>query len=277
MLLLCIILALVHSQTTPHENCMEKLLTALDAVPTNEPERFDRMTETIIRHLVSPPIVLGTADNELVDPLTVNDPGALIPPEFGGPRGNDEDAGQIYQMWQQSVQRVIASLKKFRGDAHQHEALDFLMKVEDLAGNFRELLTARTPTGERQRIIDLNEGQEIDITNGAFSPFHLGHRGARETAHEVSYPKGGVAAVVEKFMGGKFVLVCRRIPIWGEAWFSRRRIIGYKRVYFFRYLPCEYIKAVIFRGESDDFTVSSKEVCDYALLKYWNYPLRRVN
>ena len=121
------------------------------------------------------------------------------------------------------------------------------------------------------------DNQEIEITNGAMVPFLLGTRGLHETSYQGSMQPGGSAFVLKEFMGLKAILVCKYIPIWQEAWYSRRKIIGYKRVYYLKYVPCEYLKSIIYKDtiKGVEKYVKTIQHCDHALLSYWNFPLKR--
>jgi hypothetical protein len=195
---------------------------------------------------------------------------------------------------------AIKVLDGYDGYAHQHEANEFLQKVSDVARNFYELLKEPLGTNntrnvdlrkltkemdervnpfdpDRERVLQLRDGQEIEITNGAMVPFLLGTRGLHETSYQGSMQPGGSAFVLKEFMGLKAILVCKYIPIWQEAWYSRRKIIGYKRVYYLKYVPCEYLKSIIYKDtiKGVEKFVKTIQHCDHALLSYWNFPLKR--
>lgn len=254
---------------------LDEMIDALGR--TTNSASFDKLTEDILGHLVGPPLPLGTPGNEVLEPQDF--PGFVLPPEVGGPQGNSEDADIIFRDWTNKVDRLVDALKEVKQDGdNRFEALDFIQKVRDVAENFRELVN--TPLNPNDplsiRIIELQDNQEIEITNAAKLPIRLGVRGVPEASYQINVPHDGSAVVLKEFLGLKSILVCRSIPIWQEPWSSRRRIIGYKRVYYLKFVPCEYLKSITYKDTSAGvkMDVNTRQHCDRALLSYWNYPIQ---
>ncbi len=245
-------------------NPVQELLNDMAKVPVEQADRFNHLAEQLVGHLVGPPVILATPDNELMD--NERFPGLAVPEQFGGPRQTPEDAQDIFQAWCDMVDQAIETLNRFEGNASQREAAEFLHKAADVAKNLHELINAGALT--------LRDNQEIEISNAARLPFRLGVRGVPEASYQGEIPKDGSAFVLKEFLGLKLTLVRRPIPIWQEAWYSRRRIIGYRWVYYLQWTPCEYLKSILYHDTDNGVVprVHTRQHCDRALLSYWAYP-----
>ncbi len=84
---------------------------------------------------------------------------------------------------------------------------------------------------------------------------------------------GQCSAAIKEFQGVKAVVSARQLPIWVEPWFARARIVGFKTVWAFEFVPAEYIKtiAVCNNGGQLDTTVSSVTVHDRGLMHFWRF------
>jgi hypothetical protein len=84
---------------------------------------------------------------------------------------------------------------------------------------------------------------------------------------------GECAAVVKEIQGIKVVVTPRRIPIWVEPWFARARIVGFKTVWVWEFVPAEFIKTigVCNNGGSLNVEVTSAVVLDRQLLHFWRF------
>ena len=228
-------------------------------------EDVDRVTEALVSHLIGPPIILSTPNTEILKSQRF--PGFVIPPQHGGPQGKRSDANNIYLKWRDQMQNAMNVLKEHKVRGNQYEAIDLLHKILDMAKNFHDLI--------ENNVLELNNNQEIEITNSAKTPIRLGVRGIHESTFQGTLNAGGSAFVLKEFMGLKSILVCRAIPIWQEPWYSRRRIIGYKRIYYLKLIPCEYLKSILYKDTPNGIIKSIKTTqhCDRALMSFWNYPL----
>lgn len=250
----------------PNPAGLDHLFDKLENLHADDTDEFDRLAETLVGHLTGPPIILAAPDKELRDPK--EGPGALVPPEFNGPTGDPADAEDIFQGWCGHLDHAIQILRKYRGRGNQHEAAEFLIKLRDVAQNLHELIQGGA--------LRLNDNQEIALTNAARVPVHFGVRGVPEASFQGTIPPGGSHVVTKEFLGLRASLVCRPVPIWVEPWYARRRIIGYRRVYYIQYIPCEYIKSIIYTDAHDsvDVDVHVTKQCDRELLSFWAYPGR---
>lgn len=240
----------------------------------DEAENFDSTMELIVGHLMAAPIVLATDGDVLTRKEAEQMPGALIDAEDGGPTGNPEDAERVFQEWCNDIGRARGILNGFKSAAHQAEALDLLERAEDMARNFHDLILGDIQRNNTRPALGLVEGQERLIENSAALPFKFGRRGVVERTFQSELPLKGGAVVLKEFAGIRAYVVCRFIPIWAEPWTSRRRLIGYRRVYHIRYYPCEYLKSIIYDAEKDP-RVHTMWHCDRGLLSFWNYPVIR--
>lgn len=84
---------------------------------------------------------------------------------------------------------------------------------------------------------------------------------------------GECAAAIKEFQGIKAVVTARQLPIWVEPWFSRARIVGFKTVWTFEFVPAEFIKtiSVCNNGGSLETTVDSFVVHDRELMNFWRF------
>jgi hypothetical protein len=83
--------------------------------------------------------------------------------------------------------------------------------------------------------------------------------------------------IMKELFGLKLRLYYTYVPLWQEPWYSRRRIIGWRPVWHMRWLPCEYIKSIVYTKDDSDPnmlnnpTITRKEFCDPSLLTYWHW------
>lgn len=103
--------------------------------------------------------------------------------------------------------------------------------------------------------------------------------GSPHIAHERAFtgqvPDGGAHVVTKEFFGLQLRLFWRWVPIYVEPWYPRRRIIGYRRHLYVRWVPCEYIKSIVYQDSDDGSAIvpriSSQTHCDHSLLYFWRY------
>lgn len=60
--------------------------------------------------------------------------------------------------------------------------------------------------------------------------------------------------VLKEFHGMILKIQCKIIPIWVEPWYSRAKIVGYKKIWYIEYVPAEFIKRIVtcYTGCADD-------------------------
>lgn len=84
---------------------------------------------------------------------------------------------------------------------------------------------------------------------------------------------GQCAAIVKEIQGIKVIVTPRRIPIWVEPWFARARIVGFKTVWTWEYVPAEFIKTISVCNNNGSLTTtaSTKVILERELLHFWRF------
>jgi hypothetical protein len=84
---------------------------------------------------------------------------------------------------------------------------------------------------------------------------------------------GECAAVVKEIQGIKVVVTRRLIPIWVEPWFARARIVGFRSVWIWEFVPAEFIKTISVCNNNGllNTTVSTQVVLERELMHFWRF------
>ncbi len=84
---------------------------------------------------------------------------------------------------------------------------------------------------------------------------------------------GDCAAIVKEIQGIKVVVTPRKIPIWVEPWFARARIVGFKTVWTWEFVPAEFIKTITVcnNNRTTEVSVTTAIVLDRQLLHFWRF------
>jgi hypothetical protein len=85
---------------------------------------------------------------------------------------------------------------------------------------------------------------------------------------------GECAAVVKEIQGIKVVVTPRRIPVWVEPWFARARIVGFKTVWTWEFVPAEFIKTLGFCNQNGHIaleTIDTTVIQERQLLHFWRF------
>ena len=87
-----------------------------------------------------------------------------------------------------------------------------------------------------------------------------------------------IAVVVKEIQGIKAVVTQRVIPVWVEPWFARARIVGFRTVWVWEFVPAEFIKTLTFRHTGDSIEVDSqiKVILERQLLHFWRFSHKDV-
>ena len=100
----------------------------------------------------------------------------------------------------------------------------------------------------REILPDSPEAQAL-IDKDLRAPFlPISFRGNREPNEDIFKDVIGpneCHVVVKEIHGLKAKLRCKVIPIWVEPWWTRRTIVGYKKVWWIEYVPAEFIKRIL--------------------------------
>jgi hypothetical protein len=84
---------------------------------------------------------------------------------------------------------------------------------------------------------------------------------------------GQCAGIVKEIQGIKVVVTPRRIPIWVEPWFARARIVGFKTVWTWEFVPAEFIKTISVCNANGSLTTtaSTQVILERELLHFWRF------
>jgi len=262
----------------------------------------DLWAQCIISHVVGPPIVLpdpfanGTDTdviaiyNQFIRDLLSS---AEVLKTFGN-NGGSPAAAEAAQFLE-SVQSVVAAVKyQLDSAAANNDCGRLLPQVEPtnakgvrivdptLCQKIRNGDPIPSPTfnGDPLTVVAPLGDDNIfrDFVASPFLPLPPfgapDSRAPKEAQASRSIPPGGAFLAVKEVFGLKLRLWYTNIPIWVEPWYPRRRIVGFRKIWQLRWVPCEYIKSII--SNSDNYqvqppTFNAVEYCDSRLLSYWRW------
>ena len=207
-----------------------------------------------------------------------------------------QDTTDIFNEWRQLVDQAIAGLDGHAtgggaaaGDAL--EASDFLQLVREMTDELALRTQSCNPadlgtgnpgcglieqTDQMPPIEDdvLGPSQFQRIVRGPF-PI-VGHPDPdfpRETAIPVdALSSGQCAPVVKELFGVAAVLRPTEVPVWIEPWTARARIIGFRTVWVWEFVPAEHIKTIEYCNSGGSLTqeIDSIVVLDRGALAFWS-------
>jgi len=105
----------------------------------------------------------------------------------------------------------------------------------------------------------------------------------QKVPHENSFvipplKEGECSAIVKEWNGLKVVIRPIRIPIWVEPWYARRKIVGFRIVWIWEWVPVEYLKTISIckaahcdGGSGLTQTINTVLVKERQLLHIWGF------
>jgi len=133
----------------------------------------------------------------------------------------------------------------------------------------------------------LPRGDQAIFPESVASPFlplpifgDFSNRQPQETLFSGAVEGRGGHVILKEIFGLKLRLWYHLIPIWAEPWYPRRRIVGYKKIWYLSFVPCEYVKSIIFNSATTSPIGTSRlgppkvvayEFCDSRLNGYWRW------
>jgi hypothetical protein len=114
------------------------------------------------------------------------------------------------------------------------------------------------------------------------SPFYIGAATSNIIQEQVIVPdaigEGDCVVVLKEIQGVKAVVRRKLIPIWVEPWFARARIVGYRVVWVWEFIPAEFLKTISYcnAGGSVVQDVNIRVVIERQLLHFWSFLNKNV-
>ena len=136
-------------------------------------------------------------------------------------------------------------------------------------------------------LADDEGGVDIDLVYPGFSrqvrsPFYIGAATSNIIQEQVIVPdaigEGDCVVVLKEIQGVKAVVRRKLIPIWVEPWFARARIVGYRVVWVWEFIPAEFLKTISYcnAGGSVVQDVNIRVVIERQLLHFWSFLNKNV-
>ena len=186
--------------------------------------------------------------------------------------------------------RTVAGLGTPASKAAAFEARNFLNVTREAMQVIGQQTNACDPsdriTGNGCQFLQANDegGNVVDTVLGQFfsrevrSPFPVIFSSGSVIPDEqviLTDPlrPGECAAVVKEIQGIKVVVTPRLIPIWVEPWFARARIVGFRTVWTWEFVPAEFIKTISVCNVNGTVTtnVSTQVVLERELMHFWRF------
>ncbi len=185
------------------------------------------------------------------------------------------EARNMLQLYSEAVQVIADQTGGCNAENLQGNGCGLLLELDE-AGDVVD------PVSDHLAQDDTPAGANIHLTGlGARfvrGPFPFFRRAAFDGGTEVTVVTDaladGEAAVVLKEIRG-VVAVVRPIviPIWVEPWYSRARIVGFRRVWVWEFVPAEFIKTIslVNQGGQVRSDIDSQVVLDRQLMNFWRF------
>lgn len=111
------------------------------------------------------------------------------------------------------------------------------------------------------------------------SPFFVGHglTGRDDIPEKVITPgalaRGDCAPVVKEAKGIVAIVRPIVVPIWVEPWFARARIVGFRTIWVWEFVPAEFIKTITYCNEGGEVSkdVHNQVVLERELMHFWRF------
>lgn len=179
-----------------------------------------------------------------------------------------------------------AQIGSDRTKAEAIEARNFLQLVSE-ALDVIGAQTRQCPPANPSGCALLNQGSEAgavtDTIYAGFarevrSPFFLRPR-AREPREDIIAtdvklrPDRECQSILKESKGIKVIVRAIVIPIWIEPWFARARIVGFRTVWVWEYVPAEFLKTITMCNTNGSVrtTVSTRQIIERQLMPFWKY------
>jgi hypothetical protein len=207
------------------------------------------------------------------------------------------ETGKFYERVCEDFQNAIQTLREFgqNTDSRQISKQHYEDVLQNLEGAFsmvrgvhqalKDAFGQEFPTS----FPDIAEGRPLPaqyrainemLENGLASPIPMQRSFTRRyKPHEESnkcYVRPNLPCVwTKEFFGWMPRLFRRRLPIYAEPWYRRNsRIIGYRIIWYIRWVPVEYLKSIIHQLDSNgrvEMKIEQKLVTDSQLANMWAF------